>query len=146
MGNVKEKLRGAHEIHDRNGKASSDWRSDVSFVRDRPLIQPDFQAKTKAAPTTLNAVATTAPIHACWLPKATAPLLLFEPEVPDAVFCALLPLEAVVDGAEGTKVAMAPDRQELTAAETEAALAGAPLTTVALPPKSQDCALRLVNS
>lgn len=64
MGNVKEKLRGAHEIHEGNGKASSDWRSDVSFVRDRPLI-PDFQAKTKAAPTTLNAVATTAPIHAC---------------------------------------------------------------------------------
>ena len=104
----------------------------------------------------LNAAETRAPTITCPPRTVVAPFepeLLPLPELPEPeppepepelpVACA----PAVVDGGEeGVNVAGWPDKQDDAAAAAAALFDGAALLTVALPPKSQDCALRLVAS
>lgn len=102
-------------------------------------------ARTKSPPTTLNAAETTTPTAAgtlnpsaplFWLPEPPEP----EPDVPVPV------APAVVEGAEGVKVAGMEARQAEMADDAAALLDGACAFTVALPAKSHDCALRPVAS
>jgi hypothetical protein len=108
-----------------------------------------FYAKVKAPLRMVNMAATTVPKNASLLMSPVAALLLlplllpFEPEEPELV---LVGREVPELAALGTKVAEGFAKQELCAAEAADELEGAWALMVALPAKSQDCALRLVSS